>query len=77
MNQVLIGEQRYDVVVRYQAPYRNTQQAIERVRLLLPLGDINSLAQLTGVEVKDGAYDIFREGNIRYVAVEIASVSRP
>jgi cobalt-zinc-cadmium resistance protein CzcA len=28
-----------------------------------------SLAQLTRVEVKDGAYDIYREGNIRYVAV--------
>jgi Cu/Ag efflux pump CusA len=29
VSQVLIGEQRYDVVVRYQEPYRNTQQAIE------------------------------------------------
>jgi cobalt-zinc-cadmium resistance protein CzcA len=28
-----------------------------------------SLAQLTSVEVKDGAYDIYREGNTRYVAV--------
>jgi cobalt-zinc-cadmium resistance protein CzcA len=28
-----------------------------------------SLAQLTNVDVKDGAYDIYREGNQRYVAV--------
>jgi cobalt-zinc-cadmium resistance protein CzcA len=28
-----------------------------------------SLAQLAKVEVKDGAYDIYREGNTRYVAV--------
>ncbi len=28
-----------------------------------------SLAQLTNVEVKDGAYDIYREGNSRYVAI--------
>jgi cobalt-zinc-cadmium resistance protein CzcA len=69
VSQVLIGEQRYDVVARYQAPYRNTQQAIERVRLLSPTGERVSLAQLTSVEVKDGAYDIFREGNTRYVAV--------
>ena len=69
VSQVLIGEQRYDVVVRYQAPYRNTQQAIARVRLLSPTGERVSLAQLTNVEVKDGAYDIFREGNTRYVAV--------
>ncbi|HYA64021.1 MAG TPA: efflux RND transporter permease subunit, partial [Candidatus Sulfotelmatobacter sp.] len=69
VSQVLIGEQRYDVVVRFQAPYRSTQQAIERVRLLSPTGERVSLAQLTKVEVKDGAYDIYREGNTRYVAV--------
>ena len=69
VSQVLIGEQRYDVVVRYQAPYRNTQEAIEKVRLLSPSGERVSLAQLTTVEVKDGAYDIYREGNSRYVAV--------
>ena len=69
VSQVLIGEQRYDVVVRYQEPYRNTAQAIAKVRLLSPSGERVSLAQLTNVEVKDGAYDIYREGNSRYVAV--------
>jgi cobalt-zinc-cadmium resistance protein CzcA len=69
VSQVLIGEQRYDVVVRYQEPYRNTARAIANVRLLSPTGERVSLAQLTNVEVKDGAYDIYREGNSRYVAV--------
>jgi len=69
VSQVLIGEQRYDVVVRYQEPYRNTAQAISKVRLVSPTGERVSLAQLTHVDVKDGAYDIFREGNSRYVAV--------
>jgi cobalt-zinc-cadmium resistance protein CzcA len=69
VSQVLIGEQRYDVVARYQQPYRNTAQAIEKVRLLSPSGERVSLAQLTKVEVKDGAYDIYREQNTRYVAI--------
>jgi cobalt-zinc-cadmium resistance protein CzcA len=69
VSQVLIGEQRYDVVVRYLGPYRNTEQAIDNIRLLSPSGERVSLAQLTKVEVRDGAYDIFREGNTRYVAV--------
>jgi heavy metal efflux system protein len=69
VSQVLIGEQRYDVVVRYQGPYRNSKQAIDNIRLLSPSGERVSLAQLTKVEVRDGAYDIFREGNSRYVAV--------
>jgi cobalt-zinc-cadmium resistance protein CzcA len=69
VSQVLIEEQRYDVVVRYQAPYRDTQQAIAKVRLLAPSGERVSLAQLTNVQVKDGAYDIYREQNQRYVAI--------
>jgi heavy metal efflux system protein len=69
VSQVLQGEARYDVVVRYQEPYRNTQAAIANVRLLSPSGERVSLAQLASVEVKDGAYDIFREGNGRYVAI--------
>jgi heavy metal efflux system protein len=69
VSQVLIGEQRYDVVVRYQQPYRNTAQAIENVRMVSPTGERVSLAQLCNVEVKDGAYDIYREGNSRYIAV--------
>jgi cobalt-zinc-cadmium resistance protein CzcA len=69
VSQVLQGEARYDVVVRYQEPYRNTQDAIARVRLLSPSGERVSLAQLAEVEVKDGAYDIYREGNGRYLAI--------
>jgi heavy metal efflux system protein len=69
VSQVLIGEQQYDVVVRYQQPYRDTKEAIERIRLLSPSGERVSLAQLASVAVKDGAYDIYREGNIRYAAI--------
>jgi len=69
VSQVLIGEERYDVVVRYQAPYRDTQKAISDIRLLSPSGERVSLAQLTRVTVQDGAYDIYREGNSRYAAI--------
>src|ERR1700752_873489 len=69
VSQVLQGEARYDVVVRYQEPYRKTQEAIAKVRLLSPSGERVSLAQLAKVEVKDGAYDIYREGNGRYLAI--------
>src|ERR1019366_1845483 len=69
VSQVLLGEERYDVVVRYQAEYRDTQKAIANVRLLSPSAERLSLAQLTRVAVKDGAYDIYREGNTRYAAI--------
>ena len=61
--------ERYDVVVRYQEPYRKDPKAISNIRLLSPAGERVSLAQLTKREVRDGAYDIFREGNSRYISV--------
>jgi cobalt-zinc-cadmium resistance protein CzcA len=61
--------ERYDVVVRYQEPYRKDARAISNIRLLSPSGERVSLAQLTSMEVRDGAYDIYREGNSRYISV--------
>jgi cobalt-zinc-cadmium resistance protein CzcA len=69
VSQVLIDEQRYDVTVRYKGQYRDTQQAIDNIRLVSPSGVRVSLAQLCKSEIKDGAYDIYREGNTRYIAV--------
>ncbi len=70
------GEQRYDLVVRYQAPYRNTKEAIEKIRMLAPSGERVSLAQLCKVKVRDGASEIYREGNSRYVAIKYSVVGR-
>src|SRR5713226_710996 len=70
VSQVLQGEQRYDLVVRYQAPYRETKEAIENIRLVSPTGERVSLAQLSKVEVRDGASEIYREENSRYVAIK-------
>ena len=70
VSQILQGEQRYDLVVRYQAPYRETKEAIENIRLLSPSGERVSLAQLATVNIRDGASEIYREENTRYVAIK-------
>ena len=72
LNQVLIGEQRYDLVLRYLQQYRDTKEAIEKIRLLAPSGERVSLAQLTNVQVLDGGSEIYRESNSRYVAVKFS-----
>jgi heavy metal efflux system protein len=72
LNQVLVGEQRYDLVLRYSPPYRDTKEAIERIRLLAPSGERVSLAQLTNAQVLDGGSEIYREENSRYVAVKFS-----
>src|SRR5579872_4150786 len=70
VSQVLQGEQRYDLVTRYEAPYRNTKEAIENVRLVAPSGERVALSQLANINVADGASQISREENSRYVAIK-------
>ena len=70
LTQVLIGEQRYDLVMRYLPQYRDTKEAIAKIRLLAPTGERVSLAQLTKVRVSDGGSEIYREANSRYIAVK-------
>ncbi|MGD0798662.1 MAG: CusA/CzcA family heavy metal efflux RND transporter [Acidobacteriaceae bacterium] len=67
---MLIGEAQFDLVLRYQKQYRDTRQAIENVRLLSPSGERVSLAQLTTIDTTDGAEEIYREGEQRYIAVK-------
>jgi len=70
LTQVLQGEQRYDLVMRYLPQYRSTKEAIENIRLLSPSGERVSLAQLCKITERDGGSEIYREGNQRYVAIK-------
>jgi cobalt-zinc-cadmium resistance protein CzcA len=70
LTQVLQGEARYDIVLRYLPQYRDTKEAIEKVRLLSPSGERVSLAQLCKIQIADGGSEIYREGNQRYIAIK-------
>jgi len=70
LTQVLQGEQRYDLVLRYLPQFRDTKEAIENIRLLSPTGERVSLAQLCKVEQRDEGSEIYRERNQRYVAIK-------
>ncbi len=70
LTQVLQGEARYDLVLRYQRQFRDQKEAIENIRLLSPSGERVSLAQLCKIEEHDGASEIYREGNQRYIAIK-------
>jgi cobalt-zinc-cadmium resistance protein CzcA len=70
VGQVLQGEQRYDLVARYLPRHRDTQEAIENIRLLAPSGERVSLAQLCKIHVADGASTLSREANSRYVGIK-------
>jgi len=70
VSQVLQGERRFDLVVRYQEPYRNNLEDIDNVRLLAPSGERVALKQLATISIEDGASMIYREGSERYIAIK-------
>jgi len=70
LTQVLQGEARYDMVLRYLPQYRSTKEALADIRLLSPSGERVSLAQLCTIKEEDGGSEIYREGNQRYIAIK-------
>jgi cobalt-zinc-cadmium resistance protein CzcA len=76
VSQILQGEARYDLVVRYQEPFRRTIADISNIRVVAPAGERVSLGQVCDIKVEDGASQIFRESNSRYVAIKYSVVGR-
>ncbi len=72
LTQVLKGEARYDLTMRYLPQYRDTPEALDRVRLVSSTGERVSLAQLSTVRTLDGAEEIYRENGIRYIAIKFS-----
>jgi cobalt-zinc-cadmium resistance protein CzcA len=70
LTQVLQGEAHYDLVLRYQQQFRDQKDAIQNIRLLAPSGERVSLGQLCKIEERDGASEIYREGNQRFIAIK-------
>ncbi len=70
VSQILRGDRRYDLTVRYAEPFRRTVEDIANIRVVAPSGERVALGQLCDVRVEDGASMIYREGNERYIAIK-------
>jgi heavy metal efflux system protein len=70
LTQILKGEARYDLTMRYLPQFRDTREAIKNIRLVSPSGERVSLDQLCTVQIADEGSEVYREGNQRYVAIK-------
>jgi cobalt-zinc-cadmium resistance protein CzcA len=70
VSQILIGEERFDLVPRYQDQFRRTVDDIANIRILAPTGERVSLGEVCDITVEDGASMIYREANQRYIALK-------
>jgi cobalt-zinc-cadmium resistance protein CzcA len=69
-SEVIAGRRRYPIVVRLDAPYRSTPEAIGQILLDTPAGGTVTLSQVATVRVVEGPEVIDHEGGERFVLVQ-------
>jgi cobalt-zinc-cadmium resistance protein CzcA len=70
--QVLQGDRRFDFTVRYTQSYRANPEAIRNILLPTPEGGRVPLGQVAHVELKPGAFMIYRENGQRYIPLKFS-----
>jgi cobalt-zinc-cadmium resistance protein CzcA len=75
-SEVIAGRQRYPIVVRLDAPYRSTPEAIGQILLRTPAGGVVSLSQVARIRVVEGPEVVDHEGGQRFVVVKANVRSR-
>ena len=68
--QVLNGRRRYPIVVRLDAPYRSTPEAVGQTLIRTPAGGTVTLSQVARLRTVEGPEVIEHEGGQRYVVVK-------
>lgn len=66
------GERKFDIRVRYQKEYRSTQEAIEQVMVPTDDGAKIPLKEIATMQTLTGPAFIYRDNNMRYIAVKFS-----
>ncbi|HMB29029.1 MAG TPA: CusA/CzcA family heavy metal efflux RND transporter, partial [Blastocatellia bacterium] len=72
VTQLLDGEKRFDVVVRFLPQYRQSLEAISDIQINSPEGERIPLKQLAEITKQTGASFIYREDNARYTPIKFS-----
>jgi len=72
VTQVLDGERRFDVAVRFLPQFRGTVEAISNIPVSTPGGGPIPLRDLADISKQTGASFIYREDNARYIPIKFS-----
>ena len=72
VTQVIEGERRFDLVVRFLPQYRQDIQTISNIQVATPDGARIPLKQLATITDQTGAFIIYRENNERYIPIKFS-----
>jgi len=76
VTQVLEGDRRFDLAVRWKPEYRQSLDAIRQIRVNLPAGGQVPLDQVAKVETAEGASFIYRDSLQRFVPLRFSIRNR-
>ena len=72
LTQVIEGDRRFDLTVRFPERFRNGPEAIRSILLPAPDGSRLPIGQIADVETRDGAFMIYRENGRRYIPIKFS-----
>jgi heavy metal efflux system protein len=72
VTQIIEGDRRFDLTVRFPERYRNGPEAIQGILLPTPDGGRVPIGQIADVETRDGAFMIYRENGRRYIPIKFS-----
>lgn len=70
--QLYEGERKFDIVVRYQKTYRDTQDKIENLMIPTLDGAKIALKEISTIRIITGPAFIYRDNNTRYIAIKFS-----
>ncbi|MFC6646376.1 efflux RND transporter permease subunit [Granulicella cerasi] len=72
ITQMIEGDRRFDITVRYPDAYRGTPETVSQIQLPTPDGGHVALSQVADVGVHEGSFTIYREGGRRYIPIKFS-----
>jgi len=70
VGEIIEGERRHDLTVRYRSDVRDSVDAIRQLLIPVSGGNLVPLSQVADVTILGGASRIYRESNRRYIAIK-------
>jgi cobalt-zinc-cadmium resistance protein CzcA len=72
VSQVIQGDRRFDLTVRYPDAYRSNADAIRNISVPTADGNHVPLGQVADVSIREGSFMIYRENGRRYIPIKFS-----
>jgi cobalt-zinc-cadmium resistance protein CzcA len=72
VTQILEGDRRFDLVVRYKAAFRQNPETMKNILLATPDGNRVPLGEVANIGFREGAFMVYRENGRRYIPIKFS-----